>query len=62
MGKNEDQIIEILQKTGKPLTLIEIAEQAGRPPKKVFSSIRKLFEAGKIDCDHKTRTYRLAKT
>lgn len=62
MGKNEDQIIEILQKTGKPLTLIEIAEQAGKPTRKVFSSIRKLFEAGKIDCDQQARTYRLAKT
>jgi len=61
MGKNEDQIVEVLKKIGKPMTLVEIAEQVGRPPKKVFSSIRKLFEKGTVDCDHKNHTYQLAK-
>jgi len=61
MGKPEDQIIEVLQKSGKPMTLVEIAEQVGKPPKKVFSLIRKLFENGRINCDHQTRTYTLAK-
>lgn len=61
MGKTEDQIIEVLQKSGKPLTLIEIAEQMGKPPKKIFSGLRKLFEAGKVNCDLKAHTYTLAK-
>lgn len=61
MGKTEDQIVETLQRSGKPMTLVEIAEQVGKPPKKVFSPLRKLFEKGKIDCDHQTRTYRLVK-
>jgi len=61
LGKTEDQIVEILQKSGKPMTLVEIAEQVGKPPKKVFGPIRKLFEAGKVDCDIKNRTYKLAK-
>jgi len=61
LGKTEDQIVEILQKSGKPMTLVEIAEQVGKPPKKVFGPIRKLFEAGKVDCDIKSRTYKLAK-
>lgn len=61
MGKPEDQIIEVLQKTGKPMTLVEIAEHVGKPPKKVFSLIRKLFESGRVDCDHQNRTYALAK-
>jgi DNA-binding IclR family transcriptional regulator len=43
------------------MTLTEIAEQAGIPPKKIFSGLRKLFETGKIECDHKARTYTLAK-
>jgi DNA-binding IclR family transcriptional regulator len=61
LGKAEDQVVEVLRKAeGKPLTLIEIAEQVDKPPKRVFSSIRKLFEAGKVACDHKTRTYTLA--
>ena len=61
MGKVEDQIVEVLQKSEKPLTLVEIAERIEKPPKKVFSPIRKLFEAGKVNCDLQTRTYRLAK-
>jgi DNA-binding IclR family transcriptional regulator len=61
MGKNEDQIVEVLKKNSRPMTLVEIAEQVGRPSKKVFSSIRKLFENGTLDCDHKNRTYQLAK-
>lgn len=60
MGKAEDQVVEVLRKATKPLTIIEIAEQVDKPPKRVFSSIRKLFEAGKVNCDHKTRTYTLA--
>ena len=60
MGKAEDQVIEVLQKAaGKSLTLVEIADQVGKPPKRVFSSLRKLFEAGKVTCDHKARTYAL---
>lgn len=61
MGKVEDQIVEVLQKSAKPLTVVEIAEQVGKPPKKVFSPLRKLFEKGKVDCDVRSRTYRLAK-
>ena len=61
MGKVEDQIIELLQKTAKPLTLVEIAEQIGKPPKKIFSPLRKLFEKGRINCDNQSRTYKLAK-
>lgn len=61
MGKVDDQIIEVLKKAGKPLTLAEIAEQIGKPPKKIFSGLRKLFEAGKVDCDLKVHTYSLAK-
>lgn len=61
MGKPEDQVIEVLQKSGKPLTLVEIAEQVGKPPKKVFSLIRKLFESGRVACDHQNHTYTLAK-
>ena len=61
MGKVEDQIVVILQKSPKPLTLVEIAEQIGKPPKKVLNPLRKLFEEGKVNCDIRSRTYRLAK-
>jgi len=61
MAKVEDQIVEVLRKFQKPLTIVEIAEHVGKPPKKVFSPLRKLFEEGRVDCDIKTRTYKLAK-
>jgi len=61
LGKTEDQIIEVLQTSGKPLTLVEIAEKMGKPPKKIFGGLRKLFEAGKVHCDLKARTYTLSK-
>ncbi|KPV62478.1 MAG: hypothetical protein AOA66_1333 [Candidatus Bathyarchaeota archaeon BA2] len=61
MGKVEDQIISVLEKSRKPLSLVEIAEQIGKPPKTVFKSLRKLFEKGKIECDNKNRQYTLAK-
>ncbi len=61
MGKTEDQVVEVLQKAGKPLTLVEIAEQMDKPPKKIFKSLRKLFEANKVDVDNRTRTYMLIK-
>jgi len=61
LGKIDEQIVEVLQKAGKPMSLTEIAEQAGTTPKKVFSGLRKLFETGKIECDHQARTYALAK-
>ncbi len=60
MGKAEDQIVEVLKKSEKPLTLMQIAEQLGKPPKKVFRPLRKLFEANKLSCDPQTRTYKLA--
>jgi len=61
LGKIEDQIVEVLRKSGKPLTLTEIAEQMDKPPKKIFSGLRKLFEAEKVECDLKAHTYTLAK-
>ncbi len=60
MVKVEDQIIELLKKSEKPLTLMEIAERLEKPPKKVFSPLRKLFVAGRVNCDHQTRTYGVA--
>jgi len=59
MGKVEEQIVELLQKSQKPMTLVEIAEQLGKPPKKVFGPMRKLFEEGRVNCDVQSHKYRL---
>jgi len=61
MGKVEKQIISVLENSRKSLSLVEIADQIGKPPKTVFKSLRKLFDEGKIDCDIKNRQYMLAK-
>jgi len=61
MGKVEKQIVSLLENSDKPLTLVEIADQIGKPSKTVFKSLRKLFDKGKVDCDVKTRRYTIAK-
>jgi len=61
LGKVEEQIVAVLKNSGSSLTLVEIAEKLGKPPKSVFRSLRKLFEEGKVDCDLKSRRYTLAK-
>ncbi len=61
MGKMDEQIFALLQKQGKPMTLVEISEAVGKPSKAVFKGLQKLFGSGKIDCDVKTHTYKLAK-
>ncbi len=61
MGKVEKQIISVLENSRKSLSLVEIADQIGKPTKTVFKSLRKLFNEGKIDCDSKNRKYTLAK-
>jgi len=49
-----------LKDAGKGLTLAEIAEKTGESPKKVYKSLRKLFENEMVDCLN--RQYRLLKT
>lgn len=61
MGKVDDQVFSVLKNSKKPLSLVEIADQIGKPSKTVFKSLRKLFEEGKIDCDNKNRQYMLSK-
>jgi DNA-binding Lrp family transcriptional regulator len=61
MGKVDEQIVGLLQKSGKPMSLAEIADELGKPPKAVFKGLQKLFNEGKINSDVKTHTYTLAK-
>lgn len=59
MGKTETQIIKFLN-NGVPLTLNELATKLEKKPKATFRSLRKLFNQGKIVCDHRTKQYTLA--
>jgi predicted transcriptional regulator len=56
LNKTDEQIIAAL-KEGKELTLQEIADKTGEKPKKVFRSLRKLFENELIETN--ARKYKL---
>jgi len=61
LGKIDEQVLALLKNSENPLTLVEIAEKLGKPPKTIFKALQKLFAEGKIDCDIRTRRYSLAK-
>ena len=44
LNKVDEKVVSILQAEGKELTLQELADKTGEPSKKVFRSLRKLFE------------------
>ena len=56
LNKTDELVIAAL-KEGKELTLQEITEKTGESPKRVFTSLRKLFENELIDT--KARKYKL---
>ncbi len=60
LNKIDESVVTALKASGKGLTLNEIAESTGETPKKVYKSLRKLFENEMIDCEK--HQYRLLKT
>jgi predicted transcriptional regulator len=56
LNKVDEQVVAAL-KEGKELTLQELIENTGQPSKKVFKSLRKLFENEMVDT--KARKYKL---
>jgi DNA-binding Lrp family transcriptional regulator len=44
LNKVDEKVVATLQAEGKELTLQELTEKTGEPSKKVFRSLRKLFE------------------
>ena len=59
LNKIDEQVIAAL-KAGKELTLQELTEKTGEPSKKVFRSLRKLFENELIGTN--ARKYKLRET
>jgi DNA-binding Lrp family transcriptional regulator len=57
LNKVDEAVVATLKSAGKGLTLAEIAEKSGESEKKVFKSLRKLFENKMIDCEN--RQYKL---
>jgi uncharacterized membrane protein len=60
LNKTDENVVSVLKNAGKGLTLAEIAKASGESPKKVFKSLRKLFQNEMIDCEN--RQYKLLKT
>jgi len=56
LNKVDEQVIAAL-KESKELTLQELADKTGMPSKKIFKSLRKLFENELVDTN--ARKYKL---
>jgi len=57
LNKTDEKVVATLQAEGKELTLQEIADKTGETPKKIFRSLRKLFENEIVETQ--ARKYRL---
>ena len=59
LNKFDEHVISTLKNSEKELTLAEIAQKIGESEKKIFKSLRKLFENEMIECQN--RHYKLIK-
>jgi DNA-binding IclR family transcriptional regulator len=57
LNKNDEQVVAALKPIGTELTMQEIADKTALPPKKVFRTLKKLFENELISCQ--ARKYKL---
>jgi predicted transcriptional regulator len=57
LNKTDEKVYQTLKTEGKELTLQELADKTGESPKKIFRSLRKLFEHEIIETQ--ARKYKL---
>jgi predicted transcriptional regulator len=57
LNKTDELVIKTLKAEGKELTLQELTDKTGEPCKKIFKSLKKLFEHELIET--KGRKYKL---
>ncbi len=57
LNKNDELVVAALKPMGKELTLAELAATTELPEKKVFKTLKKLFECEMIDS--RARKYKL---
>jgi DNA-binding IclR family transcriptional regulator len=60
LNKVDELVVSTLKGADKGLTLAEIAQRTGESEKKVFKTLRKLFDNEMIDCEN--RQYKLKKS
>lgn len=59
LNKTDKAVVSALKNAGRGLTFAEITDASGETSKKVFRSLRKLFENEMIECEN--RQYKLLK-
>ncbi len=59
LNKVDELVVSTLENSKEGMTLAEITEKSGESSKKIFKSLRKLFENEIIDVEN--RRYRLTK-
>jgi uncharacterized membrane protein len=57
LNEVDESVVGTLKNAGKGLTLTEIAGKTGESEKKIFKSLRKLFENEIVECQN--RQYKL---
>ena len=57
LNKTDEKVVNALRAEAKELTLQELADKTGESPKKIFRSLRKLFENEIVETQ--ARKYRL---
>ena len=57
LNKIDEKVFQTLKTEGKELTLQELTDKTGEPSKKIFKSLKKLFEHEIIET--KARKYKL---
>jgi predicted transcriptional regulator len=57
LNKVDELVVSTLKSADKGLTLAEIAEKTGESEKKIFKTLRKLFENEMVECQN--RQYKL---
>lgn len=59
LNKTDELVVSALKSSTQGLTLVELTDKTGESGKKIFKSLRKLFENGIVDVEN--RHYRLLK-
>jgi len=53
LNKLDEEVVSILKDSKAALTLVEIAQKTGQSEKKIFKTLRKLFENEIIDTQNR---------
>jgi DNA-binding Lrp family transcriptional regulator len=58
LNKLDEEVVSVLKDSKAALTLVEIAQKTGQSEKKIFKTLRKLFENEIIDTQNRRYSLR----